>query len=352
VEAHISLLKTSVVPYGSKLFALKNGAFATKNTTFEAHNSASGSAVVGYRGAVVGYKGAVVGYRSAVAGYRSAVVGYRDAVVGYRGAVVGYRDAVVGYRDAVVGYRGAVVGYRDEITHGMTVLSIHTSEVLMAHGDWLPHVEAVLVLLLTKWKAWLSDTAKQTAFGWEAAACGAVVSRIDDFLDALTAYQADNSSGNLLAKNEAKKAAVAVVRSFANTSVRFNEKMTEADRLALGIHPRDATQTAHPVPSAKPEVDAAPSGQGRHTVTAINPATQNKKKPALVKGVAFACKVRLSAEPKADPKEMASDFQAAAVKNFQWAEADYGKVADYAAAYENEGGKRGPWSDVASVIIA
>jgi hypothetical protein len=33
-------------------------------------------------------------------------------------------------------------------------------------------------------------------------------------------------------------------------------------------------------------------------------------------------------------------------------EVDYGRVADYAAAYENEGGKRGPWSDVVSVIIA
>jgi hypothetical protein len=49
---------------------------------------------------------------------------------------------------------------------------------------------------------------------------------------------------------------------------------------------------------------------------------------------------------------MPSVSQAAAVKKFQWLEADYGKVVDYAAAYENEGRQRGPWSDVASVIIA
>jgi hypothetical protein len=49
---------------------------------------------------------------------------------------------------------------------------------------------------------------------------------------------------------------------------------------------------------------------------------------------------------------MPSVFQTGTVRNFQWAEEDYGKVADYATAYENDGGKRGPWSDVVSVIIA
>jgi hypothetical protein len=221
----------------------------------------------------------------------------------------------------------------------------------MARSDWIPGVESVLVLLLTKWRTWLSDAAKRTAYGWDAAECTALIALIDEFLEALAAYQADDSSGNLLAKNAAKEAAVASVRDFANTSIRFNKKMTEAEKAELGIH-RDATPTSHPVPSAKPEVDAVPSGQGKHTVTAINPATHTKKKPDLVKGVSFAHKVRLPAEPKADPEDMASDFQAAAAKNFQWHEADYGKVVDYAAAYENEGGKRGPWSDVASVIIA
>jgi hypothetical protein len=174
-------------------------------------------------------------------------------------------------------------------------------------NDWIPGVEAVLALFLTKWKTWLSDAAKRAAYGWDAAECEALIALIDEFLDALTAYQAYNSSGKLLAKNSAKKAVLAAVRVFANTSVRFNTKMTEAEKAELGIH-RDNTPTTHPVPTAKPEVDAAPSGQGRHTVTAINPATQSKKKPLLVKGVAFAHRVRTAAEPKADPDDMPSLF--------------------------------------------
>ncbi|MDR3312080.1 MAG: hypothetical protein LBS64_02985 [Spirochaetaceae bacterium] len=155
------------------------------------------------------------------------------------------------------------------------------------------------------------------------------------------------------AKNEAKDAAKKVIRPFVNRFLREDwEVVTDMDRDAMGVPTRDKIPTAHPEPAVKPEIDAAPSGQGKHTVTAINPQTQNKRKPALVKGVAFAHKVRLPAEPKARADDMPSVFQAPAVKNFQWGEADYGKVADYAAAYENEGGKRGPWSDVASVIIA
>ena len=68
------------------------------------------------------------------------------------------------------------------------------------------------------------------------------------------------------------------------------------------------------------------SGKGRHAVTALNPRTGSKQKPPFVKGVAFAHRVR-GAEV-------------------------YGKVADYACAYENEGGKRGPWSDVVSLLIS
>jgi hypothetical protein len=223
----------------------------------------------------------------------------------------------------------------------------------MAHyDDWIPGREQDLVDLMAKWNTWLGDAAKQTAFGWDTAECALVVSKIGAFLAAREAYEADKSPEKRLDKDEAKAAAVAAMRGFANTSVRFNTKMTEADKMVLGIRPKDATSTAHPVPAVKPDLDAEPSGKGKHTVTAINPQTQSKKKPLLVKGVAFACKVRLPAEPKADPKDMPSLFQAAAVKNFQWPEADYGKVADYAAAYENEGGKRGPWSGVASVIIA
>jgi hypothetical protein len=57
-------------------------------------------------------------------------------------------------------------------------------------------------------------------------------------------------------------------------------------------------------------------------------------------------------EPKAKAEEMPSVFQTGAVRDFQWGEDMYGKVVDYACVYENEDGKRGPWSDVTSLIVS
>ena len=43
---------------------------------------------------------------------------------------------------------------------------------------------------------------------------------------------------------------------------------------------------------------------------------------------------------------------AGAFRVYQYAQADFGKIADYAAAYENGTGKRGPWSNVTSLLIS
>jgi hypothetical protein len=48
---------------------------------------------------------------------------------------------------------------------------------------------------------------------------------------------------------------------------------------------------------------------------------------------------------------MPSEFQTSTVKDFQYSQEDYGKTVDYAAAYENSSGKRGPWSNVVSLLI-
>jgi hypothetical protein len=72
----------------------------------------------------------------------------------------------------------------------------------------------------------------------------------------------------------------------------------------------------------------------------------------LVTGVSFAHRVRGSDETVAAAELMPSEYQAASTRVYQYMEADYGKGADYAAAYENGTGKRGPWSNVVSLLIS
>lgn len=176
---------------------------------------------------------------------------------------------------------------------------------------------------------------------------------ITAFETALTAFQNPNHGKvDTLAKNEAKAVLVHALRTYIQAYIARNPSVTDDDRERMSLPIRDTTPSPHPVPDIKPEVEAEPAGKGKHTVTAMNPQAGNKQKPPLVKGVAFAHRVRSAEEPRARADDMPSKFQAGTARDFQWGEELYGKVCDYACAYENGTGDRSPWSDVASLIIS
>jgi hypothetical protein len=122
----------------------------------------------------------------------------------------------------------------------------------MAHSDWIPRREQDLIDLVVKWVAMLADAEKRTTFGWDVDECLKTVDILRKFLAAREKHQKDNSSANRLTKDEAKEAAVDAMRDFANTFVRPNKKMTDADKLVLGIRRRNTTNTCHGTPASQP----------------------------------------------------------------------------------------------------
>jgi hypothetical protein len=78
------------------------------------------------------------------------------------------------------------------------------------------------------------------------------VGKITAFLTVRTAYETDNSTGNRIAKDEAKGEMVDAMKEFANSSIRFNKKMHDEDKLVYGIHPVDTTPTYHGTPTSQP----------------------------------------------------------------------------------------------------
>jgi hypothetical protein len=176
---------------------------------------------------------------------------------------------------------------------------------------------------------------------------------ITAFDTAFAAFQGPNHGRvDTLAKNEAKNALVHALRTYVQGYVARNPAVTEEDKELMGLPLHDTTPTPHPAPDLRPETEAEPAGKGAHRVTAVNPQTQNKEKPPLVTGAAYARRVRGADEPKSRAEDMPSEYQAGTSRTYQYAEADYGKVADYATAYENSTGRRGPWSNVTSLLIS
>jgi hypothetical protein len=119
----------------------------------------------------------------------------------------------------------------------------------MRGDDWIPSREQDLDNLLVKWDECLSDSTKRTKYGWDVTTCSESILVIGDYQTARDEYRADDSTAHLIAKNNAKKAVITVLRKFASSSVRFNSRMTEEEKLYMGVHERNEHNTPQSTPT-------------------------------------------------------------------------------------------------------
>jgi hypothetical protein len=218
-------------------------------------------------------------------------------------------------------------------------------------ADWMPKKEQDLVDLCGKWKIELEKPANITAYGWAQTEVTATLGTIDAFLTARTAYEADNSTGNRLAKDEAKEEAVDAMRDFANSSIHFNKKMNDPQKLVFGIHPADKTPTHHLPPTSQPDtaVENTPN-HFEHKVRALNHATGDTAKPEDAYGVRYAWQV--GGEKPASGADLGkTKFTRKTTHIVTHTEADKGKTAYYSTCYENSKGDTGPWSPIEEAVI-
>ncbi|GAB6391714.1 MAG: hypothetical protein [Treponematales bacterium] len=220
----------------------------------------------------------------------------------------------------------------------------------MHRDDWLPRREADLVLLQARWKEILSDPVKQQAYGWPAADCAAVTTKIDAFTDAREAYNEDNSRDNRIDKDMARDESMDEMRDFANGHIRYNKPMSVSEKDYLGIKPHNPP-TPHPKPVSQPDTDVRNTrNHFEQEVRALN-AEGSAVKPDDAYGVAFAWQVG-GERPATGADLPKGEFSRKPVKVVQHTEADKGKTAYYATAYENSKGEKGPWSPVVEAVIA
>ena len=219
-------------------------------------------------------------------------------------------------------------------------------------ADWIPTREQDFNELCEYWAQALADTAKITAFGWDAAECTALAGTIANYTAAWHEYHSADTSANRIAKDELKKLAADAMREFTHTGIRHNKRMTDPDRLPFGIRPVDREPSPEPAPHVRPLAIAENTlNHYEHKVSAENPAAGGRKKPEGVHGVSFARQVG-GTRPAAADAIAEKEFQQSPVRVYTYTEADKGKTVYYAAVYENGRGQKGPWSDIVEVIIA
>lgn len=219
-------------------------------------------------------------------------------------------------------------------------------------NDWFPTKEQNLVDLCRKWIEPISNPTIVENMGWNPAACTSLVCLIDRFTDARATYISDNSTANRICKDKAKKDLTTAMRKFANSYVRYNDAMSEAERGMMGIHTRDASPTAHPRPTSQPTTVVENTvNHYEHLVKANCRGKKPASRPEDAYGMRIAWQVggERPSEGMFLPRSMFSRKMAVVISH---TESDKGRPAYYATCYENQKGEAGPWSPVTEAYIA
>jgi hypothetical protein len=218
------------------------------------------------------------------------------------------------------------------------------------NGDWLPSRERDLADLCKKWQAGLADPAVKTAFGWDSADCAGTLGAVNAFLDALAAYNGDNSTKNRLIKDEARDAAKHAMRDFANAGIRYNKKMTDADRLDYGVRPGDHTPTPSGRPETYPEAEVDTSVIRQLTIRFWDSATKKRAKPAGVHGAEIRWALR-DTPPSSEAELVNSDFDTASPFTLGFDEADRGRRVYFCLRWESTTNLKGPFGEISMAVI-
>jgi hypothetical protein len=220
----------------------------------------------------------------------------------------------------------------------------------MKQHDWIPPTEDELVVLQEKWDEDLPKGPLETAYGWNATECLNTVEKIETFFTARKAYKNVDSSANRLDKDEKKAKSIKAMRDFANSSIRFNKRMTDAQKLRYGISAPDDTKTSHGVPKHQPETEVQNTkNRFEHRVSAINVDTRTAVKPDDAYGVRYGWQIG-GVRPATGADLPKSRFSRWASIVITHTEASKGETVYYATCYENAKGDTGPWSPIVDAV--
>lgn len=150
-------------------------------------------------------------------------------------------------------------------------------------------------------------------------------------------------------KNAARKTLEGVIRTLAGFRLK-NPVITDAQRIALGLHVRDATPTTIPVPATCPKLGIAVVDFRRLKASFHDQGSRSKAKPYGVNGAVIIYAV-LDAPP-ADHSALTRSVLATRTPHIlEFAEEERGKKVYIAVCWQNEKGEKGPWSEIESAIV-
>ena len=217
-----------------------------------------------------------------------------------------------------------------------------------AHWDYIPKKDSELVA----WSANFTAGIVANAGAWGIPPDEVIALQTANDTFAALHAQADSPLKNsviVAEKNAARGVLETKIRELAGFRLK-NPVITDADRVALGLHVRDTTPSNIPAPKTRPELDIDVLDFRRLKVLFHDMGSDSKAKPYGVNGAVIVYAV-LDAPP-ADVNALTRSVLATRTPHIlEFTEEERGKTVYVAISWQNEKGEKGPWSEIESAIV-
>jgi hypothetical protein len=216
--------------------------------------------------------------------------------------------------------------------------------------NYLPQAYAPLLNWLTNFISYL--VANLARFGIPTAKVDPLQTKVNEFQTAQTVAEHPNAGKADRLNRKEKAAAVSkAVRVFVNAFLRFNENVTDEDRVKLGITVPDTTPTAQHEPSTMPLVTLIDSSIIMRIILHYRDSmSAGRAKPYGIHGVEIWWAI-LDVPPVTTADLIHSEFSTRSSHTFIFDENQRGKTVWFRLRWENNRGQKGPWSELYSAII-
>ena len=132
-------------------------------------------------------------------------------------------------------------------------------------------------------------------------------------------------------------------------NLRINTKVTDTDRISIGIHIRDKTYTRVSVPSTCPALTVDSSIPQRLTVSFRDSESNSQAKPKGVHGIEIKW---LISDTKPLIKELTNTtFDTRTPHTLIFSDEQRAKTVWICSRWENTRGEKGPWGTIVNAII-
>jgi hypothetical protein len=221
----------------------------------------------------------------------------------------------------------------------------------MSKKDYLPAAFKKLLTWLINFITCLGDSAFYSRLGLDPARIETLRIEIQAYRDACTLADNPNAGkADRLDRREKARALDRSVRRYVNTFLRYNENLTDEDRVLLGLTVPDTTSTSEASPSEYPEIQADTSIIRRIRCRFLNREHRFAKPPHV-----HGTELRSGFIPEGETPSLVhltnSSFSTRSSITLDFPDENRAKRLGLCARYENNTGGKGPFGPIVVVII-